>query len=48
LAPSPARNATRDIGTLLGDFQHDGRADTAIVSGDDGGLSFEIHHFLPD
>jgi hypothetical protein len=33
---------------LAGDFQHDGRADTAIVSSDDGDLPFKIHNFLPD
>jgi hypothetical protein len=38
---------SRDIGTLPGDFQHDGRADTAMVGGDDGDFAFEIHHFLP-
>jgi hypothetical protein len=35
------------IGTLPRDFQYDGRADTVLVSGEDGGLAFEIRHFLP-
>ena len=32
-----------DIGALPGEFQHDGHADSAIATGDDGDFVFKVH-----
>ena len=42
------RSVTSNIGTLLGDFQHDARADTIVVNRDDGDLAFKTHSLLPN